>query len=125
MVKAISERIELRAVDDVAPEIVAEAAAAALARLDALGVSPLQACLSQGRLEAMDDQGKLDAEEPAFADQGVDPALVEAYGAAVDAAASVFAARGVGQRTGGIIVTVPDAVLAEERASGKDLSAAA
>ncbi len=43
MVKAISERIELRDVDDVAPEIVAEAAAAALARLDALGVSPLQA----------------------------------------------------------------------------------
>ena len=67
MVKAISERIELRDVDDVAPEIVAEAAAAALARLDALGVSPLQACLSQGRLEAMDDQGQLDAEEPAFA----------------------------------------------------------
>ena len=41
MVKAISERIELRDVDDVAPEIVAEAAEAALARLDALGVSPL------------------------------------------------------------------------------------
>ena len=125
MVKAISERIELRDVDDVAPEIVAEAAAAALARLDALGVSPLQACLSQGRLEAMDDQGKLDAEEPAFADHGVDPGHVEAYGAAVDAAAAVFAARGVGPRTGGIIATVPDAVLAEERATGKDLSVAA
>ena len=100
------------------------AAAAALARLDALGVSPLQACLAQGRLEAMDDQGKLDGEEPAFTDHGVDPAHVEAYGAAVDAAAAVFTARGVGQRTGGIIVTVPDAVLAEERASGKDLSVA-
>ena len=122
---AISERIELRDVDDVAPEVVAEAATAALARLDTLGVSPLQACLAQGRLEAMDDQGKLDAEEPAFADYGVDPTHVEAYGAAVDAAATIFAARGVGQRRGGIIVTVPDAVLAEERASGKDLSVAA
>lgn len=125
MMTAISERIELRDVGDVAPEIVAEAAAAALARLDALGVSALQACLSQGRLEAMDDHGKLDAEEPAFADHGVDPAHIEAYGAAVDAAATVFAARGVGQCTGGIIVTVPDAVLAEERSTGKDLSVAA
>ena len=125
MVEAISERIELRDVEDVAPEIVAEATAAALARLDALAVSPLQACLSQGRFEAMDDQGKLDAEEPAFASHGVDPAHVEAYGAAVDAAFTVFAARGGGQRTGGIIVLVPDAVLAEERATGKDLSVAA
>ena len=89
MAKAISERIELRDVGDVAPDIVAEAAAAALARLDALGVSPLQACLAQGRLEAMDDQGKLDAEEPAFADHGVDPTHVEAYGAAADAAAAL------------------------------------
>ena len=125
MVKANSDRIELRDVDDVAPDIVAAAAAAALARLDALGVSPLQACLSQGRLEAMDDQGQLDGEVPAFADHGVDPAHVEAYGAAVDAAAAVFAAHGVGPRTGGIIVTVPDTVLAEERATGKDLSVAA
>ena len=125
MVKAISERIELRYVDDVAPEIVAEVAAAALARLDALGVSPLQACLSQGRLEAMEDQGQLDDEEPAFADHGVVPGHVDAYRAAVDAAAAVFAAHGVGPRTGGIIVTVPDAVLAEERATGNDLSVAA
>lgn len=125
MVKVISERIELRDLDDVASEIVAEAAAVALARLDALGVSPLQACLSQGRLEAMDDQGQLDDEEPAFADHGVVPGHVEAYGAAVDAAAAVFAAHGVGPRTGGIIVTVPDAVLAEERATGDDLSVAA
>lgn len=125
MVTAISERIELRDVEDVAPKIVAEAAAAALVRLDALGVSPLQACLSQGRLEALDDQGKLDDEEPAFADHGVVPGHVEAYGAAVDAAAAVFAAHGVGPRTGGIIITVPDAVLTEERATGKDLSVAA
>ena len=73
----------------------------------------------------MDDQGQLDGEEPAFADHGVDPAHVEAYGAAVDAAAAVFAGHGVGPRTGGIIVTVPDAVLAEERATGNDLSVAA
>ncbi|MBA4752212.1 MAG: hypothetical protein H2055_08310 [Sphingopyxis sp.] len=107
MAKAISERIELPNVDYVALEIVAEAAAAALARLDALGVSPLQACLSQGRFEAMDDQGQFDAEEPAFSDHGVDPADVDDYGAAADAAAAVFVACGVGQRTGSIIVTVP------------------
>lgn len=56
--------LEIWDVDDVAPEIRDEAAAAALAVLDVEGVSPLQARVAQFTLEGMDDKGVLDRADP-------------------------------------------------------------
>ncbi|WOF44288.1 hypothetical protein KNJ79_04995 [Sphingopyxis indica] len=56
--------LELWDVDDVAPEIRNEATASALAVLDQKGVSPLEARVAQFTLEAMDDKGVLDKDDP-------------------------------------------------------------
>ncbi len=128
MNKAVSDRIELLCVEDVAPDIVAEAAAAALATLDAIGVSPLQANASYSQLEVMDDRGDLDGRgadfQPPYDRYGVVPAHVDAYSAAIEAVLAVFRARGVGPRTGGVSIAVPESVWDEERRTGRDLSVA-
>lgn len=81
--------LELWDVDDVSPAVRDEATAAALAVLDAEGVSPIEARYAQFALEAMDDRGDLDNGAD-LASGGVNETHLKAGRRAHDAAAAVI-----------------------------------
>ena len=81
--------LELWDVDDVPQQVRDEATAAALAVLDAAGVSPIEARFAQFGLEAMDDRGDLD-DGADLASGGVDEVHLKAGRRAEAAAAEVL-----------------------------------
>ena len=81
--------LELWDVDDVSPAVRDEATAAALAVLDAEGVSPIEARYAQFGLEGMDDRGDLDNDAD-LASGGVNESHLKAGRRAEGAAAEII-----------------------------------
>lgn len=120
--------LELWDVEDVAPDIVADATAAARAKLDELGVSPLEAMMAMFNIQQMDDQGGLYSDDPNFEPDYARWEVVmdhlEAHNLATKAAGKVIEDRFPDRATGAIAIGVSDEVLAEWNARNLDLSKA-
>lgn len=111
-------------VDDVPAEIVSTASAAALAKLDDLGVSPLEAVHAMFNIQHMDDCGGLFSDEPGFepdyAKFGVVTEHLEAHHMAVDAARKVLQEKFPSRGTQTVAIGITDEALAEWHARGID-----
>jgi len=89
MVECRFRGLELWDTEDISADVRDQARAAALAVLDAEGVSPIEARYAQFALEAADDRGALDDAET-VAECGVNEAHLQAGRRAIDAAAAVI-----------------------------------
>jgi hypothetical protein len=111
-------------VEDVPAEIVSTASAAALAKLDELRVSPLEAVHAMFNIQHMDDCGALFSEEPGFepdyAKFGVVSEHLDAHHKAVDAARKVLQEQFPARATQTIAIGISEEALAEWHARGID-----
>lgn len=128
------ETIDLRGlmlwdVEDVPAAIVSEAAAAALTKLDELGVSPFEAMHVMFLIQHMDDSGALFSDEPDFepdyAKFGVVEDHLEAHHKARDAASKVLAERFPSRDMQTVAIGVTEEVIATWQSTGADETKAA
>ena len=118
--------LELWWVDDVPPDVVEQATAAAQEKLDELKVSALEANLALFNIETMDDHGALYDDDPNFepdyAKWGVNLDHLEANNAAAAIAGEVIKRLFPSREVGSIGIGITEDVISRWRADGSDIS---